>query len=102
MQVGRLRKDSNPRIWPMFLLQKGGLLDPGSRVTGITNLGNGTGFTVFSAPSAGAKLALPHSGRMTLMPIRILIADDDSTIRMLLRRVVETHPAWQVCSEAAN
>jgi len=39
---------------------------------------------------------------MTSMPIRILIADDDSTIRMLLRRVVETHPAWQVCGEAAN
>jgi DNA-binding NarL/FixJ family response regulator len=36
------------------------------------------------------------------MPIRILIADDDSTIRMLLRRVLETHPAWQVCGEAAN
>ncbi len=36
------------------------------------------------------------------MPIRIFIADDDSTIRMLLRRVVETHPAWQVCGEAAN
>ena len=36
------------------------------------------------------------------MPIRILIADDDPTIRMLLRRVVETHPAWQVCGEAAN
>jgi DNA-binding NarL/FixJ family response regulator len=36
------------------------------------------------------------------MPIRILIADDDSTIRMLLRRVLETHPAWQVCGEATN
>lgn len=36
------------------------------------------------------------------MPIRILIADDDFTIRMLLRRVLETHPAWQVCGEAAN
>ncbi len=36
------------------------------------------------------------------MPIRILIADDDANIRMLLRRVVETHPAWQVCGEAAN
>jgi len=39
---------------------------------------------------------------MPSMPIRILIADDDSTIRMLLRRVVETHRAWQVCGEAAN
>jgi DNA-binding NarL/FixJ family response regulator len=36
------------------------------------------------------------------MPIRILIADDDSNIRMLLRRVVESHPAWKVCGEASN
>lgn len=36
------------------------------------------------------------------MPIRIFIADDDSSIRMLLRRVLETHPAWQVCGEASN
>ena len=34
------------------------------------------------------------------MPIRILIADDDSSIRMLLRRVLEAHPAWKVCGEA--
>ena len=36
------------------------------------------------------------------MPIRILIADDDSTIRMLLRRLLERHSDWQVCSEAVN
>jgi DNA-binding NarL/FixJ family response regulator len=36
------------------------------------------------------------------MPIRILIADDDSTIRMLLRRLLERHGDWQVCSEAVN
>jgi DNA-binding NarL/FixJ family response regulator len=36
------------------------------------------------------------------MPIRILIADDDSSIRMLLRRVLEAHPAWKVCGEANN
>jgi len=36
------------------------------------------------------------------MPIRILIADDDFTIRMLLRRVLETHPAWQVCGEGGQ
>jgi CheY-like chemotaxis protein len=35
------------------------------------------------------------------MPIRIMVVDDDSTIRMLLRRVLEGHPKWQVC-EAVN
>jgi len=33
---------------------------------------------------------------------RILIADDDTSIRRLLRRVLEGHPGWQVCGEAAN
>ena len=36
------------------------------------------------------------------MPVRILIADDDSTIRMLFRRLLEAQPDWQVCSEAVN
>ncbi len=36
------------------------------------------------------------------MAIRILIADDDSTIRMLLRRLLEEHSDWRVCSEAVN
>jgi DNA-binding NarL/FixJ family response regulator len=36
------------------------------------------------------------------MPTRILIADDDASIRGLLRRVLEEHPGWQVCGEAAN
>lgn len=34
--------------------------------------------------------------------MRILIADDDSTIRILLRRLLEDHSDWQVCDEAAN
>jgi DNA-binding NarL/FixJ family response regulator len=36
------------------------------------------------------------------MPTRILIADDDPSIRRLLRRILEEHPDWQVCGEAAN
>jgi DNA-binding NarL/FixJ family response regulator len=36
------------------------------------------------------------------MAIRILIADDDSTIRILLRRLLERHSEWQVCDEAVN
>jgi DNA-binding NarL/FixJ family response regulator len=36
------------------------------------------------------------------MPTRILIADDDTCIRRLLRRLLEQHPAGQVCGEATN
>jgi DNA-binding NarL/FixJ family response regulator len=36
------------------------------------------------------------------MPTRILIADDDATIRLLLRRLLEKQPDWQVCGEASN
>jgi DNA-binding NarL/FixJ family response regulator len=37
-----------------------------------------------------------------IVATRILIADDDVSIRGLLRRVLEQHPGWQVCGEAAN
>jgi DNA-binding NarL/FixJ family response regulator len=33
---------------------------------------------------------------------RILIADDDASVRQLLRRILEEHPGWQVCGEASN
>ncbi len=36
------------------------------------------------------------------MPTRILIADDDATIRMLLRRLMERQTDWQVCGDASN
>jgi DNA-binding NarL/FixJ family response regulator len=36
------------------------------------------------------------------MSIRILIADDDPTIRLLLRRLMENQRDWQVCGEASN
>jgi len=37
------------------------------------------------------------------MPIRILVVDDHTAIRRLLRRVLqEQHPDWEVCGEAAN
>ena len=36
------------------------------------------------------------------MATRILIADDDSMIRQLLRRVLEDHADWTVCAEAVN
>jgi DNA-binding NarL/FixJ family response regulator len=36
------------------------------------------------------------------MPVRILIADDDVSIRSLLRRILEERPGWEVCGEAAN
>jgi DNA-binding NarL/FixJ family response regulator len=37
-----------------------------------------------------------------VMATRILIADDDDSIRLLLRRLLEEHADWQVCGEAAN
>jgi DNA-binding NarL/FixJ family response regulator len=36
------------------------------------------------------------------VPIRILIADDDPNIRLLLRRLLEKQHNWQVCGEASN
>jgi DNA-binding NarL/FixJ family response regulator len=40
--------------------------------------------------------------RSNPMAIRILIADDDPTIRLLLRRLLERQPDWQVCGDASN
>lgn len=34
--------------------------------------------------------------------VRILIADDDVSIRRLLRRLLEGHSDWNVCGEATN
>ena len=36
------------------------------------------------------------------MAVRILIAYDDTTIRNLLRRLLEQHSDWRVCGEAVN
>ncbi|PYV80684.1 MAG: hypothetical protein DMG93_18180 [Acidobacteria bacterium] len=34
------------------------------------------------------------------MAVRILIADDDASIRRLLRRLIENHNDWSVCGDA--
>jgi DNA-binding NarL/FixJ family response regulator len=36
------------------------------------------------------------------MPIKILIVDDSSTIRTLIRQSIESHTDWVVCGEAGN
>jgi DNA-binding NarL/FixJ family response regulator len=36
------------------------------------------------------------------MPLKILIADDSSSIRQLLRFFIEHNTDWQVCGEAEN
>jgi DNA-binding NarL/FixJ family response regulator len=36
------------------------------------------------------------------MPTKILIVDDDVTIRLLLCRLLEKQPDWEVCGEAIN
>src|SRR6185437_4713580 len=34
--------------------------------------------------------------------LRILIADDNATIRAILRQFLESEPGWTICAEAAN
>jgi DNA-binding NarL/FixJ family response regulator len=36
------------------------------------------------------------------MPYRILIADDHSLVRKVLKATLENHSGWQVCGQAAN
>lgn len=36
------------------------------------------------------------------MAVRILIVDDDASIRRLLRRLIENHADWTVCGDAFN
>jgi len=36
------------------------------------------------------------------VPSRLLIADDHSTVRTLLRILLESHEGWQVCAEVEN
>ena len=36
------------------------------------------------------------------MAVRILIVDDDASIRRLLRRLIESHAGWSVCGDAED
>jgi DNA-binding NarL/FixJ family response regulator len=40
--------------------------------------------------------------RESMAALRILIADDHSEVRTLLRNILESVPHWQVCGEAEN
>jgi DNA-binding NarL/FixJ family response regulator len=42
------------------------------------------------------------AGERGPLPVRILLADDDLTIRMLIRRLLESNPDWEVCGEAGD
>ncbi len=35
-------------------------------------------------------------------PLRILVADDNETIRTVLREILQTQRGWEVCGEATN
>jgi DNA-binding NarL/FixJ family response regulator len=37
-----------------------------------------------------------------MRPVRILVADDHSIVRRGVRALLETHPGWKVCGEAAT
>jgi CheY-like chemotaxis protein len=64
------------------------------------------GFAVFTGRALRGTVDLatistswPKDKRMS---IKILIADDDATIRLLLRRLLEKQPDWEVCGDAIN
>jgi len=38
--------------------------------------------------------------RMSIKPLRILIADDHDIIRRGLKQLIHSHPGWEVCAEA--
>ena len=40
--------------------------------------------------------------RLSMTVLRILIADDHSVVRAGLRSLLESHPGWEVCAEAAD
>ena len=41
-----------------------------------------------------------HTEGTNTSPLRILIADDNATVRKLLREFLESEPGWTVCGEA--
>jgi CheY-like chemotaxis protein len=40
--------------------------------------------------------------RISLVPVRILIVDDNAVVRRQIRSLLESHSDWQVCGEAIN
>ena len=40
--------------------------------------------------------------KVVLVASRLLIADDNATVRRMLRALLETHEGWHVCGEAEN
>jgi DNA-binding NarL/FixJ family response regulator len=63
--------------------------------------------TVFPLRSQSVSIVICRASgslrfRESTMAVRILIADDDPTIRILLRRLLERHSDWRVCGEAVN
>src|SRR5579863_3821387 len=45
---------------------------------------------------------LSGNGKRNLPNLRILIADDHDLMRRGLRALLESHPGWEICGEAAN
>ena len=41
-------------------------------------------------------------GKPAPRPVRILLADDHDLMRRGLRALLESHPGWEICGEAAN
>ena len=45
---------------------------------------------------------LTNGGRGFSSALKIMIADDHSEVRILLRNILESVPEWKVCGEAEN
>jgi hypothetical protein len=48
------------------------------------------------------KVLLTNGGHEFSAALKIMIADDHSEVRILLRNILESVPEWQVCGEAEN
>jgi DNA-binding NarL/FixJ family response regulator len=46
--------------------------------------------------------ALQSQGRKSVKNVRILVADDHDVVRRGVRSLLEIHPGWKVCGEAAK
>ena len=49
-----------------------------------------------------ALLSYTQQGQPILMPLRILVADDNRSVRASLGQFLRHHPDWVICAEAEN
>ncbi|SRR6266851_3377280 len=69
---------------------------------GVCCISGGAGLREAGLENCGfiSSVAAPFEAPISMA--RILIADDYDAARRALRRLLETHPGWEVCGEAAD